>query len=445
MISKECENIKDELYLPNASSQGSSALRPNSLNLPIGVESRTQAPTPIPTPSLGDINPILLTPEFERILQHLKASPQTPGSFLNPKFVSEEQEKFANVFTQKLNEFKDQACFATLATNSGHPNVIMNPTNQMASSASELGPQQFIDISNLAGIIQKSVQQSQEQYTQHSFILLSPTGVDPRSLSGHSASQTFFNQLATDNSVNTLVLGTQGSSVTGSLALAIPQQATFKQDNNTLQMPVSFSISMPTQGQAQTVPTAQTFIPLKSTNRSNADAALGNISNSPSMSASVRPCSEASDPSTHLFSDCGQTSEPASLDVNTRISSDVFDSRRPIRCSSASSESSSSHPLTESSKLDSSRLSDLSSNSRIDPNEQSKLRLERKRARNRDAARKCRERKIRLIRTLEKDVAQLTEENKRLKNKLTQSRNEVERLKLFVINHLEKGCPIVIS
>ena len=112
---------------------------------------------------------------------------------------------------------------------------------------------------------------------------------------------------------------------------------------------------------------------------------------------------------------------------------------RGTRSSSASSVSSSSQANSSSNKVTSPGLKDM----RLDPSEQSRMRLERKRARNRDAARKCRERKIRLIKSLEKDVLHLSEENKALRNRLSRSRVEVERLKVFVVNHLDKDCTAV--
>lgn len=117
---------------------------------------------------------------------------------------------------------------------------------------------------------------------------------------------------------------------------------------------------------------------------------------------------------------------------------DQIENAHLVRSSSVSSVSSSSH--ANSTSKNTLGLSN-SKGAFLDPTEQSRMRLERKRARNRDAARKCRERKIRLIKSLEKDVYHLSEENKNLRNRLSRSRVEVERLRLFVANHLEKVCP----
>ncbi|VDL18751.1 unnamed protein product [Hymenolepis diminuta] len=76
-------------------------------------------------------------------------------------------------------------------------------------------------------------------------------------------------------------------------------------------------------------------------------------------------------------------------------------------------------------------------------------RLEQKRARNRDAARRCRERKIRLIETLEKKVSQLSETNRQLKMELEQTQNEVDCLRQFVEQHFKPmgagGCSMPLK
>ena len=76
-------------------------------------------------------------------------------------------------------------------------------------------------------------------------------------------------------------------------------------------------------------------------------------------------------------------------------------------------------------------------------------RLEQKRARNRDAARRCRERKIRLIETLEKKVSQLSETNRQLKRELEQTQGEVECLRKFVEQHFQprtgSGCSLPLK
>ncbi|VDQ14808.1 unnamed protein product [Trichobilharzia regenti] len=103
---------------------------------------------------------------------------------------------------------------------------------------------------------------------------------------------------------------------------------------------------------------------------------------------------------------------PSSVDIGLEQNDNIPN----IRSSSVSSVSSSSQG-NSSRNVAGSNLKDT----RLDPSEQSRMRLERKRARNRDAARKCRERKIRLIKSLEKDVIHLSEENKVLRNRLSRN------------------------
>ncbi|VDL92451.1 unnamed protein product [Schistocephalus solidus] len=63
----------------------------------------------------------------------------------------------------------------------------------------------------------------------------------------------------------------------------------------------------------------------------------------------------------------------------------------------------------------------------LDPN---KLKVERKRARNRLAARRCRERKVSLINSLENKVAEQNNYVKRLESELERYRNETNQLRL---------------
>lgn len=70
--------------------------------------------------------------------------------------------------------------------------------------------------------------------------------------------------------------------------------------------------------------------------------------------------------------------------------------------------------------------------SSLDEVEQNHLKLERKRARNRVAARRCRERKISLIRTLENQVAERDAHVKNLESTLARYRVESERLRLHM-------------
>uniref|UniRef100_A0A0V0JBI6 BZIP domain-containing protein n=1 Tax=Schistocephalus solidus TaxID=70667 RepID=A0A0V0JBI6_SCHSO len=117
----------------------------------------------------------------------------------------------------------------------------------------------------------------------------------------------------------------------------------------------------------------------------------------------------------------------------------VNESQRPTRPSSAASS------LEKEGKTAANSSSSTLSRRQTTPPalESRNQRLERKRARNRDAARKCRERKINLIKSLEKEVGQLTEENEQLRSKLSQTQADVERLKVFLQNHVESPCPIL--
>ncbi|XP_053209590.1 transcription factor Jra-like [Panonychus citri] len=78
----------------------------------------------------------------------------------------------------------------------------------------------------------------------------------------------------------------------------------------------------------------------------------------------------------------------------------------------------------------------------IDMEEQEKVKLERKRQRNRIAASKCRKRKLEKIHLLEKRVNELKDENEQLSTKVNKLRDHVCCLKREVIQHINSGCPI---
>lgn len=76
----------------------------------------------------------------------------------------------------------------------------------------------------------------------------------------------------------------------------------------------------------------------------------------------------------------------------------------------------------------------------IDPDLQERIKLERKRARNRIAATKCRRRKIEKINELEGRVREVTEHNQSLAQRVSSLRAEVTRLRHTVLKHRMNGC-----
>lgn len=81
----------------------------------------------------------------------------------------------------------------------------------------------------------------------------------------------------------------------------------------------------------------------------------------------------------------------------------------------------------------------------IDMETQEKIKLERKRQRNRVAASKCRRRKLERISRLEDKVKQLKGENTELTTVVNKLKEHVCHLKEQVMEHVEAGCQIVIA
>ncbi|XP_015927165.1 transcription factor Jun-like [Parasteatoda tepidariorum] len=79
----------------------------------------------------------------------------------------------------------------------------------------------------------------------------------------------------------------------------------------------------------------------------------------------------------------------------------------------------------------------------IDMEDQERLKLERKRLRNRIAASKCRRRKLERIAKLEDKVSHLKNENSELSNHVQRLREQVCHLKQQVMDHVQSGCEFV--
>ena len=79
----------------------------------------------------------------------------------------------------------------------------------------------------------------------------------------------------------------------------------------------------------------------------------------------------------------------------------------------------------------------------INMESQERIKLERKRARNRLAARKCRTRKLEKISLLEERVLDLKGQNGELLNSATKLRKQVVKLKEQIVEHINNGCQIM--
>ncbi|XP_013398583.1 transcription factor AP-1 [Lingula anatina] len=81
----------------------------------------------------------------------------------------------------------------------------------------------------------------------------------------------------------------------------------------------------------------------------------------------------------------------------------------------------------------------------INMESQERIKLERKRARNRVAARKCRTRKLERISRLEERVNHLKSINTELSSTAGQLRDQVAYLKQQIMEHVNSGCQVMIS
>jgi len=81
----------------------------------------------------------------------------------------------------------------------------------------------------------------------------------------------------------------------------------------------------------------------------------------------------------------------------------------------------------------------------INMESQEAIKVERKRARNRVAARKCRTRKLERISRLEVRVEELKGQNSDLSNTASQLREQVCALKKQIMTHVNSGCHVMLS
>lgn len=81
----------------------------------------------------------------------------------------------------------------------------------------------------------------------------------------------------------------------------------------------------------------------------------------------------------------------------------------------------------------------------INMEDQERIKLERKRERNRMAARKCRTRKLERISRLEDRVDELKGQNSDLSKTANNLREQVARLKQQIMEHVNGGCQLMIS
>lgn len=81
----------------------------------------------------------------------------------------------------------------------------------------------------------------------------------------------------------------------------------------------------------------------------------------------------------------------------------------------------------------------------INMESQERIKLERKRARNRVAAHKCRTRKLERISRLEVRVSDLKETNTELTQNASALREQVVKLKQQIMEHVNSGCQVMLS
>lgn len=126
-------------------------------------------------------------------------------------------------------------------------------------------------------------------------------------------------------------------------------------------------------------------------------------------------------------------------------SSSYVDLDHTVPTSMQASPTPSSSRFTDSPALSpSSTINMDNDNMPIDMNNQEVIKVERKRARNRIAARKCRTRKLERISRLEEKVNDLKTKNNELLQHATSLNDQVVQLKQQIMDHMKTGCQIIM-
>src|SRR6218665_3875051 len=94
--------------------------------------------------------------------------------------------------------------------------------------------------------------------------------------------------------------------------------------------------------------------------------------------------------------------------------------------------------------LDGSPASSLPPMSPINMDDQDRVKQERKRLRNREAARRCRSKKLEEIMLLEGRVKELKEQNRSLGDTATALRDLMNKLQSQISQHISRGCPMMM-
>jgi len=80
----------------------------------------------------------------------------------------------------------------------------------------------------------------------------------------------------------------------------------------------------------------------------------------------------------------------------------------------------------------------------MNPDDQERMKLERKRAKNRVAAQRCQQRKIEKITRLEDKVAALRDQNANLAQTVAALSEHISGLKHQIVAHADRGCRLML-
>nr|AFD29623.1 JUNLI-1 [Schmidtea mediterranea] len=436
-------NLGSKKYISN---KGSNALRPDSLEIKIkpdnivNIISKSELCSDNVNSWTGD--------HLDNFISQLKnanntPSPITPNSFFNPSDVTQEQEQFADTLTLHLNKIKENyqsGCQPTGPSYLG--NIIQlssaNDDRPLSIATVSVGNKVF-----LLNQINQNIDDNANQCLNYGVLDLpgnitihgDVNNINPNTIILQKNAPNIQPQIKVANIHNfsNQATVTNSQNIICSTPNVQFNAYSHRNENNELThlMPIDTDVGLP-----------QTDI-----NQQDLIQSMGFIKTSEGIIYTRIPDSSHTELLSQLNSLTNSTarSNPNGQNSHPPIKAPSMElmnqSINETRCLSASSNGNESSFGANDSSVNNSHKDYSSNGTKInklldkDLDVDQQRRLERKRARNRDAARKCRDRKNNLILNLEQKYAKQTVEKELIRDKLLKSLEEIRRLTDYIAKH----------
>lgn len=377
-----------------------------------------------------DINNNISTPQIDKLLADFNASNynlKTPGSALA---LLTPVNSLAHVFSQQ--SAADQQSILNLSnyatTTPDDPNYIALHNNLFNRTISEIAaaaltPSSAINPNNIFGNLQQQQQQHQQQQQQQQNQMNSnpkyTTLTNIQSSSATASSSSDATKTANDTGNYYLNVQQQSSNETNtSTGGSSSSSSTVKYDLNNNNTNANANLNIKIKDELQTVPVH----PLSNNDKLNKTSTKkGKYNNSTAIKSETNAGSK-------------KTSQQASEMENMNGTLNIVELKPKDGMNSMNAMGLTARRDTDNSTTSSNNL-ESNNFSPINLSDQEALKLEKKRERNREAARKCRTRKLEKIEQLQQQVQTLTDSNKQERAKNMALSEELNKIRQKLENH----------